>query len=94
MNQEPEPLVLSPLPDLPPGDVLEEEWNTFRRELPRLLADGHQGRCALVKGKAVDSVWDTDADALQAGYERFGLTTFMVQQVLADERPLRIRGYY
>jgi hypothetical protein len=85
--------IVPDLPDLPPGSPIEAEWDTFRRELPRLLAEGHHGRYALVKGDHVAGVWDTQRDALQAGYEKFGLVTFMVQPILAVDPPKRIRGY-
>ena len=42
-----------------------------RRELPRLLAEGHANRWTLIRQGAVLGVWDTYRDALQAGYERF-----------------------
>ena len=29
------------LPEARPGDVLSQEWNTYRREAARLLAQGH-----------------------------------------------------
>jgi hypothetical protein len=49
--------------------------------LPRLLAEGHSGRYALLKGDEVLSVWDTQRDVLQAGYERFGLEPFTVKKI-------------
>jgi hypothetical protein len=89
MEKPPEVVELESLPDLPPGSPLETEWNTFRRELPRLLKEGHRGRYALIQGETVAGVWDTFRDGLQAGYERFGLTPFMVQPVVIHQRPLR-----
>src|SRR5437899_47762 len=80
------------VPDIPDGQPLAEEWQTFRRELSRLIANGHKGRFALVKGGRVDSVWDTQRDALQAGQERFPGETFLVQEVQWFLRRLR-RGY-
>jgi hypothetical protein len=44
----------------------------FWRELPRLLAEGHEGRWALVADGRVLGVWDTFSGASEAGYERFG----------------------
>ena len=54
-------------------DRSEKAFNTYRRELPRLLQEGHAGRFALIVGEEVLSVWDTTRDAAQAGYERFGV---------------------
>ncbi len=81
------------LPDLPDTDPLAREWRAYKREVGRLLAEGHAGRHALVKGDEVVSVWDTRRDALQAGHDRFGLAAFMVHQIEPVERPLRA-GYY
>ena len=52
---------------------LAAEINTYLRELPRLLREGDEGRYALIHGDQLLSVWDTYGDALQAGYERFGI---------------------
>ena len=50
--------------------------------LPGLLADGYEGKHVLVQGDQVLTVWDTLADALQAGYERFGLDVpFLCQPI-------------
>jgi len=35
----------------------------------------------------VDSVWDVD-EALEAGYERFGLDPFMVKEIAEREQPI------
>jgi hypothetical protein len=89
-SQHPRP---QDLPDLPEGEPLAQEWKTFKREVVRLLAEGHVGRHALIKGEVVVSVWDTLRDACQAGHDRFGLEPFMVHEIQPVERPIRI-GYY
>src|SRR5437588_10046847 len=61
--------------------LYEREIATYLRELPRLLAEGHAGRHALVKGEEILSVWDTQGDALQAGRERFGLDPIFVKAI-------------
>jgi len=75
-------------------ELLAVELMTFERELPRLLAEGLEGKWALIQGNEVASLWDTFADAVQAGDERFGLTPFLVQQVLSEERPARIHRMF
>jgi hypothetical protein len=55
--------------------------------LPRLLAEGEEGRWVLLKGSEVISTWDTFNDAIQVGYNRFGEAPFLVQQVI-PEQPL------
>jgi hypothetical protein len=64
--------------------ALEQELRTYRRELPRLLAEA-PGKFALVHGDKVESLWATYEDALQAGYERHQLTPFLVKRISAGE---------
>lgn len=69
--------------------ALEREMETFRRELPGLLANPlNHGKYALVFGDRVEGVYPSLDEALKQGYERFGLEPFMVKQILADEQPL------
>lgn len=69
---------------------LEREAETYRREVGRLLAEGHAGRHVLIKGDEVVSIWDTQRDALQAGRDRFGLDDIAVVKI--DPRdPERLR---
>lgn len=58
---------------LPGLELIKAEIRTYLRELPRLLAEGHEGRHALVQGDEVLSIWDTFEEAYQAGAEKFGL---------------------
>jgi hypothetical protein len=67
---------------------LERELETFNRELARLLQEeGSRGKYALVHGDQVDSLWDSVDQALEAGYDRFGLEPFLVKQVTEHEQP-------
>jgi hypothetical protein len=91
MDRAPEPIVPY---ELPPDHPLAREWATYCRELPRLLAEGEEGRFAVVKGEVVDSVWDTRPDAVQAGYDRFGLGPFMIHRICRVERPVIITRYF
>ena len=65
--------------------ALEKEMETFKAELPRLIAEA-QGKFALVREDKVEGVYDTFQDAVKAGYDKFGLTPFMVKQIVATER--------
>jgi hypothetical protein len=67
---------------------LRTELETYYRELPRLLEEGEAGRFAVVKGDTVHGAWDTYRDALQHGYDRFGMERFAVQVV--DARYLQV----
>jgi hypothetical protein len=65
--------------------ALERELETYRKHLPELL--GQQGKYVLISGDKVDSIWDTQEDALQAGYDRFGLEPFLVKEIAEVETP-------
>lgn len=64
---------------------LQREMAAYRRELARLLEAGEEGRFALLKGDTLLSVWDTQADALLAGRERFGLEPVCVKRIDARD---------
>ncbi len=67
---------------------LARESETFRRELPGLLANPETaGRYVLIHGDAVAGVYDSFDEALDAGYDRFELKPFFVKQILLNERP-------
>jgi len=78
------------LADLPPDDVLFHEWNTYRRELPRLLQEGHERKFGLFKGDAVVGIFETDEEATAAGYAKFTSGSFMVRPILEYEPQLRV----
>lgn len=63
--------------------ALEKELRTYRRELPRLLAEG-EGKFAIIHDQEVAGTWDTYEDALQAGFDRYQLTPFLVKKIAAD----------
>jgi hypothetical protein len=63
--------------------ALEKELETYRRELPKLLAS--EGKFVLIHGGDVDGVWETYEDALQAAYGKFGLEPFLVKRIEAVE---------
>jgi hypothetical protein len=79
------------LPDLKPDDQLFHEWNTYRKELPRLLAEGHEGKIILLKGTEIIGLYDSMDAAHIAGLKRFLLQPFMLHQILSREPLLRIR---
>jgi hypothetical protein len=80
------------VPDLPPalpGSPFAQEWEVFRHEVGRLLAEGCRGRFALIKIGQEITVWDTLHDAAQAGRLLFGTESCLIQQVLPRLRSLR-----
>jgi hypothetical protein len=69
--------------------ALETEMDTFRRELPGLLAHpANRGRFVLIRGELVAGLFSTFEAGLEAGYNRFGLGPFLVKEVTDREKPL------
>jgi hypothetical protein len=62
---------------------LERELSTYDSSLMDLLAS--EGKYILISGDNVNGVFDSYDDALKAGYEKFGLATFLVKQIARAE---------
>ena len=92
---QPEPAMIdfTQLPEASPTSPLCREWNTYRREISRLLADGHEGKFVLIKDETIVGLFDTWDEARQAGLQRYLLKPFLVHQVQRREPVLRLRGY-
>jgi hypothetical protein len=73
------------IPELPPEDPFHREWNFFRREVPRLLAEGHEGKFALVKDETLIGLYDNFGDGLEAGYRKVGFVPFLLKQILTED---------
>lgn len=76
------------LPPAKPGEELAEEWETYRREVGRLLAEGNEGRYTLIKAKEIIGIWDTQKEAFAAADQRFPLQPYLVHQIQERERLL------
>jgi hypothetical protein len=81
------------LPEASADDLLCEEWNTYRREAARLLAESCEGKFVLIKGDQVVSLHDTWDVARQAGLRLYLLEPFLVHEVRSEEPILRLSGY-
>jgi hypothetical protein len=66
------------------ADALEREMTTYNAKLNELLAS--VGKFVLIKGDVIEGIFDTYADALKIGYERFKLEPFMVKQIAPAEQ--------
>jgi hypothetical protein len=75
-----------------PVDARPVESHTFAREVPRLLAEGQEGRHVLVKGEEIVGIYDTHAAALKAGCHRYQDQPFCVHRIQTRERVDRVRG--
>lgn len=63
---------------------LQKEVETYNAKLPELVAS--IGKFVLIKGDSIEGIYDTYADALKIGYERFKLEPFMVKQIAPAEQ--------
>lgn len=77
------------LPDMPSDSALYSEYNTYRRELPRLLAEGLEGRYVLIKGQDIVAIHETSDQSTEAGEELFPDEDFLSQQILEMQPLLR-----
>jgi hypothetical protein len=81
------------LPEASPDSPLYQAWNTYRREVGRLLAERQEGKFVLVKDDAVIGLYDTWDAAREEGLWRYLLNPFLVHQAHRREPILRLRGY-
>lgn len=77
----PQIIHFSELSDAQPGSPLRFEWDTYRREVGRLLAEGCAGQHVLIKGTDLLGLWSTSSEAMAAGYHRFPGQPFLVREV-------------
>jgi hypothetical protein len=80
------------LPEDTSNGLLAREWNAYRREVGRLLAEGHEGRHVLIKGEEIIGIFDSWDSARQAGFQRFLRELFFVHPIRTIEPLLRMRG--
>jgi len=59
--------------------ALEIELATYQKKRQELLVD--EGKFVLIHGDDVAGVWNTYEDALNVGYDKYGLTPFMVKRI-------------
>jgi hypothetical protein len=84
----------SELPELDPCGSLSTEWNTYRREVGRLLDEGHEGEWVVIKGEEVVGVWQVQEEALTAAAERFLLELVLVHQISTLEPTIRTPNFF
>lgn len=79
----------SELPEAKPDSPLFREWNTYRREVGRLLRGGYEGLHVLIKDERIVGIWPSHDEALSAGYQQFLGQSFLVHQIQERERGWR-----
>jgi hypothetical protein len=91
-REQPRGVHYTELPEARPGQALAEEWNTYRREVGRLLAEGREGRHVLIKGNEIIGIFETWEEAYGTGVKRYLLGPFFVHTIRTEEPYLRVRG--
>jgi hypothetical protein len=86
---EPQTIHFTELPEDTSGGQLSTEWNFYRREVGRLLAEGHEGRWVLIKGEQIVGIWDTDAEVRAVAAGRYFMQPVLVHRILTREPVLR-----
>ena len=69
--------------------VLAAELRTFDRQRANLLKTYPQ-QYALIKGRNLVGVFESDREALDTGYAKFGAAPFLVKQIRAKDDPVRL----
>jgi len=77
------------LPPASPDSALVREWDAYRKEVGRLVAEGRQGQFVLIKGERIVGLYPTESAAFDLGYRLFPGQAFLVHQVQAKEPLLR-----
>ena len=76
--------------ELDTSGPLVTEWNTYCREVGRLLAEGYENHWLLIKGEDIVGIWDTRDDAFAAADQRFPSQSVLVRQILTHEPDIRL----
>ena len=77
------------LPAAQPNSRLFQEWNYYRREVARLLAEGEEGRFVLISGERIIGIWDTQEEAEAVAFHKYLLVARLIHQVQRCEPVLR-----
>ena len=65
-------------------NILSKEIETYEKNKLKLLAE-NRGKFVLIKGEKIINIFDTYADAMKVGIDKFGNTPFLVKQILDVE---------
>jgi hypothetical protein len=82
------------LPEDRSNGPIAREWNVYRREVGRLLAEGDEGRWVLIKGEEIIGIWDTEEEANRLRLERFFMQPVLMKQICTWEPVIRGGGYH
>lgn len=69
------------------SDLLSTELKTYEANLDSLLA-AHEGKFVLIHGDKILGEYDSQLDAVTAGYRELGNVPFLVKQVVKVDVPM------
>ncbi len=81
------------LPESASDSPIATEWNFYRREVGRLLAQGLEGKWVLIKGEEIIGIWNMEEEADQFRLKHFLKQPVLLKQLCAQEPVLRGGAY-
>ncbi len=86
---------LGPPPPMPPpsDEVLKIEIEFFEQHRKEWY-EHHAGKIALIKGAVIHEFFDDYENALQAGYDKLGIVSFLLKEVRLEDEVVFIPTRY
>jgi hypothetical protein len=72
--------------------VLQRELDFFEQQRLQLFAHA-PGKNALVKGAELVGIFDTELEAIRAGYQKIGNEAFLVKHIVEADVPLTFTSF-
>ena len=72
--------------------VLQQELDFFEKKRLELVARA-PGKYALVKGSELIGIFDTELEAIRAGYQKIGNEAFLVKHIVEADVPLTFTSF-
>jgi hypothetical protein len=87
---EPPTVHYTELPEPQKDSPLFQEWNFYRREVGRLLAEGQEGRWLLIKGEDIIGIWETQEEAKDVALQKYLMQPCLIHQIRSREPVVRM----
>jgi hypothetical protein len=84
----------SELPELSSDRPLHKEWNHYRREVQRLIVEGHENRFVLIKGDEIIGIWDTQEEVKDAALQKFLMQPCLIHQIRRREPVIKMSARF
>ena len=67
---------------------IEQALETYEKSYAEIIRN--LGKYVLIKGNSIVEYFASYRDAVRAGYERFGITDFLVKRVQQEDEPISV----